>query len=483
MVSSPTLQKRQDLLTFIERELASEAAVQAVIGIGSIATGLARPDSDIDAIVFLDPFDPYIVPAEFQWRPSDGSFHSIFSQEARLEAESIQFDLARFDLAQWAAPEFDWPEPRRAELSEGWIAFDRSGSVTRLIAERTVYPEQIRQAKLDEAITWLDQHLADDAPERRWDDLGPIIAHSRLQAGYDYLVQALFAYNRRWRAWRNREMNSLLRLPWLPENFSQRILGALNAPSPDYPGYLARLEMLRSLFHDLINRLVADGDYTEAAIKQAFIRRHDEPGRAWNMAEWNRKHQERAANREQITPSTQKIPLVIEEWDETHPRWAELQQHIATQNQTNWVKFKADFHRSSHLLVARQDEAIVGFLRYVIQEIGADEDRPSVTVKGVPLIEAKVLAFSVSPDRRRQGIGRVLQENLLHQAKKRGCYQIRSHSSGSNEANHQLKLALGFGVHPIVRGEDNKGVYFVMPLRVNHDYLRFLASLGDNSEA
>jgi hypothetical protein len=28
---------------------------------------------------------------------------------------------------------------------------------------------------------------------------------------------------------------------------------------------------------------------------EAFIRSHDEPGRAWNMDEWNRKHAERRA--------------------------------------------------------------------------------------------------------------------------------------------------------------------------------------------
>jgi hypothetical protein len=28
-------------------------------------------------------------------------------------------------------------------------------------------------------------------------------------------------------------------------------------------------------------------------IGEAFIRSHDEPGRAWNMAEWNRHHEQR----------------------------------------------------------------------------------------------------------------------------------------------------------------------------------------------
>ena len=294
MITTATIQKRQDLMTFIERELAPEPSVQAIIGIGSVATGLARPNSDIDAIVFLDPFDWYVVPAEFKWRPADGSFHSIFSPEAGLE-ESIPFDFARLDLAQWIDPSYDWPEGRCAEMCAGLVVFTRSRQIAELIAARTAFTDEIRTAKLDEAITWLDQHLSDDKPQLCWDSLGPVIAHDRLQAAYNYLVQALFAYNRRWRPWRNREMFSLLALPWLPEDFAGRVLTALNAPSSDYAGYLARADVLRVLFRDLINCLVADGDYGDDVISEAFIRSHDEPGRSWNIDEWNMKHLERAA--------------------------------------------------------------------------------------------------------------------------------------------------------------------------------------------
>jgi len=279
-------------MDFTERELVSESAVQAVIGIGSIASGLARPDSDIDAIIFLDPLDWYIIPAEFKWCPSNGSFHSIFILESASE-ECMQFDFARFDLTQWADPSFEWPEERCAELSEGWIAFDRFKKVAELIETRTVYSDEIRKVKLDEAITRLDQHLSEGRPESRWDRLGAIIAQDCLQAAYEYLVQALFAYNRRWRPWRDREMSSLLALPWLPQDFADRVLGASSVPSPDYAGYLARVENLRGLFQDIARRLVSDGDYGNDVVRTAFIRSHDEPGRAWNMDEWNKKHVER----------------------------------------------------------------------------------------------------------------------------------------------------------------------------------------------
>ena len=292
MITSATIQKQQDLMGFIERKLVPDPAVQAIIGIGSIASGLARPDSDIDAIIFLDPFDWYIIPAEFKWCPSDDSFHSIFSQPSGSE-RWMQFDFTRFDLTQWADSSFEWSEERCAELHEGWLAFDRSGEATELIDIRTTYTNAIRMAKLDEAITWLDQHLSGNRPQDRWDSLGSVIAYDRLQAAYEYLVQALFAYNRRWRPWRNREMSSLLTLPWLPEDFANRVQGALSASSLDHAGYMNRLDCLRDLFQDLTNRLVSDGEYGDDVISEAFVRSHDEPGRAWNMDKWNRKHAER----------------------------------------------------------------------------------------------------------------------------------------------------------------------------------------------
>jgi hypothetical protein len=92
-------------------------------------------------------------------------------------------------------------------------------------------------------------------------------------------------------------MSSLLALPWLPEGFADRVLVALNAPACDYTGYQARVDALGALFQDLTRRLVADGEYGDDVIREAFIRRHDEPGRAWNMDQWNMHHVERSAER------------------------------------------------------------------------------------------------------------------------------------------------------------------------------------------
>lgn len=293
MTTEATIQKRQQLLDFIDAKLAPVAAVQGVVVVGSVGAGLAHPGSDIDAYVFLDPLELYIVPAESIWRAADDSFHSIFADDDDLERTGLQLDAKRLDLRQWQDASFGWSEPVRAELSNAWIAYDRTGAVARVIASRTAYDDALRVPRLDDAVTWLDQHLGDDGPAQRWATLNPAIAHDRLHAAYEYLVQLLFATNRRWRVWRNREMTALLALPWLPADFAHRVLVALNAPALDEQGYTERAAMLQQLFAETMQHLVEEGTYGTNPIGEAFIRQHEEPGRAWNMDAWMLEHRKR----------------------------------------------------------------------------------------------------------------------------------------------------------------------------------------------
>lgn len=46
---------------------------------GSVATGAARADSDIELVLFMDPVNLHLVPAEAIWAPGTDTFHSIFA--------------------------------------------------------------------------------------------------------------------------------------------------------------------------------------------------------------------------------------------------------------------------------------------------------------------------------------------------------------------------------------------------------------------
>ena len=284
-----TNSKRTELARFVQQEIIIEPSVQGVVVIGSVAKGIARADSDIDAVVFLEPFDLYAIPAEFKWRPDDSTFHGIFNEVEN----SIQLDLKRLDLQEWSKSTHVWPESICAELSEGWLAFDRNSHIQKLVAERTYFSDEIRQERLDEAIVRMDWLLKDPTVEQTWEMFGATIAHYRLHAAYDYLTQALFAYNRRWRTLPSRELSDLLKLPWLPEKFSEQLILATNALSETKVGYQERVTILRHFFNEVVTKCQQEESYGGDAVSEAFIRRHDEPGRNWNMEEWNKKHKER----------------------------------------------------------------------------------------------------------------------------------------------------------------------------------------------
>ncbi len=144
--------------------------------------------------------------------------------------------------------------------------------------------------------------------------------------------------------------------------------------------------------------------------------------------------------------------------------WPEFVAVINGEGQARWA-FDAHFEPfPRHFVMAKQDGRVVGFLMYVVWDIGPNDrgHRPLI-VAGRPLTEAKIIAFGVKEEYRRQGIGRALQEHTLRRTQALGCYQVRSVSDGDHPENHRLKLAMGFAVEPMER--DQPALAFIMPLR------------------
>ena len=160
-----------------------------------------------------------------------------------------------------------------------------------------------------------------------------------------------------------------------------------------------------------------------------------------------------------------KLPSTsIEEMTPDHPKWQELVDVITQENQAGWA-FNSHFEQfARYFLAAKQDGDIVGFLMFVVWDIGPnDRDHPPVEIYGKRLQEAKIIAFGVKEAYRRRGIGRALQEYTLKRAKELDCYQVRSVSDMDHPENHQLKLSMGFAVEPMERKEPS--LAFIMPLR------------------
>jgi GNAT superfamily N-acetyltransferase len=161
-----------------------------------------------------------------------------------------------------------------------------------------------------------------------------------------------------------------------------------------------------------------------------------------------------------------KTDYSIEEWDETHPRWHEFLAclEVVAPDQAPFVL--GEYYRaySSYLFVALQLDQVVGFIRFAVQPIGSEEKCPLLYLNGIQLTQAKIHAFAVHERARNQGIGTELQRQTIQRARALGCYQVASYSSYGRDANHHIKLSLGFAVQPEVHGDNHQGIYFLMPL-------------------
>ncbi len=160
-------------------------------------------------------------------------------------------------------------------------------------------------------------------------------------------------------------------------------------------------------------------------------------------------------------PQTEKL-FSIEPWESNHPRWGEFVeclQQVAPE-QAPFVLGDYSRHLPCHLCVALQENRVAGFLRFGIQPIGPEENCPPLALGGIALTEAKIHAFAVREEKRRQGIGTALQKWAIRRAVELGCYQLVSHTSYQSTANLHVKLSLGFAAHP-----ENGSVRFLMPLR------------------
>jgi GNAT superfamily N-acetyltransferase len=161
------------------------------------------------------------------------------------------------------------------------------------------------------------------------------------------------------------------------------------------------------------------------------------------------------------------ISFTFEEWDETHPRWGEFLRCLeqVAPDQAPFVCGERYRAHPSHLLVALQEDEVAGFLRFAVQPIGPEAKCPPLMLDGLPLTEAKIHAFAVREASRGLGIGTELQRRAIRRARELGCYQVASYSSYGRDANHHIKLSLGFGAQPELHGDDQQGVYFILPLR------------------
>ncbi len=158
--------------------------------------------------------------------------------------------------------------------------------------------------------------------------------------------------------------------------------------------------------------------------------------------------------------------VVLEFWDESHPRWEELKALSKFLGDSPYV-FVDDDPLDFYAAVALSPtNEIVGYHVFLIQPIGPEIGITEIKDRdGNSLQEAKIRGLHVLKAWRNRGIGTRLQKLTLEKAAELGVFQVRSRSEMSKVENYSIKLKLGFACQPDLRtfrdGSTAEGVYWV----------------------
>lgn len=169
--------------------------------------------------------------------------------------------------------------------------------------------------------------------------------------------------------------------------------------------------------------------------------------------------------------------MAVQKFSQTHTHWAQYLEHTDKHDMTRWITDEQrnalpDVHYLGYLL----DGSVVGHLALKEQPLIVPQTEWSrglehtvTSENNETLTELYVLTFAVDEEFRRHGYGSTLQRAGLTLGRERRAYQMRSWSSLDKDANFDLKLKLGFAVHPCTcfgpSGEEISGVYFIATIR------------------
>jgi GNAT superfamily N-acetyltransferase len=158
--------------------------------------------------------------------------------------------------------------------------------------------------------------------------------------------------------------------------------------------------------------------------------------------------------------------VMFQELDANHARLPDFLQFLqaVAPDQVPFVVGEYYARYPSYLLAAVEAGEIAGAIRFAVQPIGPEARCPVLCLDKIPLTEARIHVFAVRPASRGRGIGTQLQKWAIERARGLGCHQVASYSSYDREANYHVKLSLGFAAQPEVHGDNERGVYFLMPL-------------------
>jgi hypothetical protein len=287
-------QTKLDLVQrYVDTELSRWPQVQGIAVVGSVAQGTCRADSDVDAYVFFHPaVEEAVVPAESYYVFSTGEYHHIFADLKSLGVDGpyLHLDAKRVALSALEVDDALF-EGERAQLAAAILAWNRDGRLASQLSDYVHYPEGLRRSRLLSHLGWADYLLAEHQIDKWVRRHGLLAAHHQVGTATDHLIRAIFAYNRRWEAFRSLWVEELSRLPWRPEPLPSILEQTLVARVMSAQDIDRRAAAARALYAAMAEQLAKDGFMPEEDPGSWLFRQtHPGLGYAHNMAEWQQAH-------------------------------------------------------------------------------------------------------------------------------------------------------------------------------------------------
>lgn len=198
------------LRPFIER-LKQKTEVEGIVVLGGLGQrSYVDLHSDIDVAIFFS-----TKTASLEWLPNF-EFSVHLSEPFNKNLAKLDFNVHQQELHQQQSEQ--WNQIKKDAYSNGVIAYDRSGKVTKLIKQKTKYNRASETEILLIAISKLPPYIRINPKKQAQRGLF-LVAHQLLNEGIDIIVEALFVLNQRFLPHDKWKLREVLSLTWLPSNF------------------------------------------------------------------------------------------------------------------------------------------------------------------------------------------------------------------------------------------------------------------------
>ena len=218
----------------VTERFAADPAVEALLVGGSVAHGLAGPDSDLDVM---------LVVADDELTRRTAAHQVTFTELAAGDYEGGYLDGKYISRGFLAEVVERGSEPARWAFADAIVGFARAPDVEELVRSAGVYPEAQRDEKLRDFLghavlmTWFHREAA-----RRDDRYLDAYASSRLAL---YAGRAILAHNRMLYPFHKWFMSMVERAPLRPPDLLEQIRALLDDPTA------ARAEALTAAVSDV----------------------------------------------------------------------------------------------------------------------------------------------------------------------------------------------------------------------------------------